>query len=236
MNETGPAQVEAIAMHGWASDARCWQPWIGATEKLGWHWQCGERGYGEFEPFHPAWPANLPPNACRIVIGHSLGPHLVAPEVLRLADAVVLIASFGTFVPPDRAGRRMRAALEGMADKLGSQTEAKEMLRKFLANVAAPQSSDLLPQGPVDGTLQLDRLRADLEVLRQCEGLPRGFPLGARVLIVEAGNDRIVDPGAQSMLREVLPEADVIRLEREGHSLLGTGIVARVCDWAESLG
>jgi pimeloyl-[acyl-carrier protein] methyl ester esterase len=37
-----------VAMHGWASDARCWKSWIEVAAELGWHWQCGERGYGEF--------------------------------------------------------------------------------------------------------------------------------------------------------------------------------------------
>ena len=218
-------------MHGWAGDSRCWEPWIGATREPEWNWQCGERGYGELAPCAPVWPEDLPEETTRVVIGHSLGLHLVASEVLGRADAIVLLASFGTFVPPDRTGRRVRAALDGMAAKLTSKSEAKEMLRKFLSGAAAPQPSDLLPAGPAQGELNLDRLREDLDTLRACDGLPRGFPERARVLIVEAGHDRIVDPVAQAMLRAALPKADAIRFEDAGHALLQTDVIGTVKKW-----
>lgn len=227
--------LQVIAMHGWAGDSRCWKPWIAVTKDLGWRWQCGERSYGEATPFLPAWPRDFSDDALRVVIGHSLGPHLVAPDVLQQADAVILLASFGTFVPPDRAGRRVRAALDGMAANLTNQSDAKEMLQKFLTNVAAPQSVSLLPPGPTEGALNFGQLRDDLEVLRACDGLPRGFPENISVLIVEAGDDRIVDPMAQTMLREALPQARVMRLEGVGHGLLRKGVIGKVVDFVESI-
>jgi len=222
-------------MHGWAGDSRCWKPWIEATENLGWRWQCGERGYGEIKTHEPAWPEDLPADTLRVVIGHSLGPHLVRPEVLQAADAAVLLASFAAFVPPNRAGRRLRMALEGMAAKLDNETEAKEMLEKFLANAAYPARANLLPAGPEEGRLDRRRLRADLDLLRECQGLPRGLPVAARVLVVEAGDDRIVVPEARLMLRSALPDAEVALLDHTGHALLQTGVVARVIEWVESL-
>jgi pimeloyl-[acyl-carrier protein] methyl ester esterase len=235
LKETEHRGVQVIAMHGWAGDSRCWKPWIEATENLGWRWQCGERGYGEIKPHAPAWPEDLPAHALRVVIGHSLGPHLVRPEVLQAADAVVLLASFAAFVPPDRAGRRLRMALEGMAAKLDNETEAKEMLEKFLANAAYPARANLLPAGPEEGRLDRRRLRADLDLLRECQGLPRGLPVAARVLVVEAGDDRIVVPEARLMLRSALPDAEVALLDHTGHALLQTGVIARVIEWVESL-
>jgi pimeloyl-[acyl-carrier protein] methyl ester esterase len=226
--------VSVIAMHGWAGDARCWRPWIEATAESGWHWYCGERGYGELTPFDPVWPGNQRPDTHRVVIAHSLGVHLLAPDVLRQAQSVVLLASFGTFVPPGRAGRRARAALEGMADKLGSEEEAKAMLQNFFINVATPQSPSLLPAGPMEGKLRLDKLRTDLEILTGCDSLPTGFPHKANVLVVEADEDRIVDPMARSMLREALPQADIIRLEGAGHALLGALLVPKVVAWVQS--
>jgi pimeloyl-[acyl-carrier protein] methyl ester esterase len=229
-------QAEIIAMHGWAGDSRCWKPWIKATDHLGWHWQCGERGYGEISPRAPAWPEGcFAPEALRVVIAHSLGPHLIPQEVWQSANAAILLASFGTFVPPARAGRRVRMALDGMAAKLGNETDAKELLSKFLINVAHPEPPGLLPAGPEEGFLTLDRLRDDLEILRNCQGLPHGFPSEARVLIVEAGADRIVDAEAQAMLRAALPNAEVVQLPDAGHALLQTGIVSQVADWVQSL-
>jgi len=238
MTNDSNAPLQVVAMHGWAGDARCWEAWRTVTEPLGWHWQTGERGYGELPPRTPAWPEGSA-EARRIVIGHSLGPHLVPPGILQEADAVVLLASFAAFVPPGRSGRRTRAALAGMAASLDDEARARAMLQSFMTNVAAPQSPELLPPGPVDGLLDASnrtRLREDLDLLGHCAGLPEGFPPAARVLIVEAEEDRIVEPEARALLRAALPQADVVMLPGVGHALLGGDVIARVVKWVESFG
>jgi pimeloyl-[acyl-carrier protein] methyl ester esterase len=125
-------------------------------------------------------------------------------------------------------------ALDGMAAKLDSQPEAKDMLRKFLTNAAAPLTVDPLPAGPEYSTLDLRRLREDLTVLRACEGSPRGFPGDARVLIVEAEDDRIVEPEARRLLRDSLPGADLIAFPGVGHALLAGDVIGRVVEWIEA--
>ena len=228
--------LQAIAMHGWGRDARTWEPWQRATASLGWRWQTGERGYGRFSPRVPEWPEHTS-GTRRLVIGRSLGPHMVPADVFRKADTVVLLVSFAAFVPPGREGRRTRAALAGMAACLEDETRARAMLEVFTARVAEPQSPDLLPPGPLDGSLSEDnrlRLREDLDLLARCDGLPSGFPRGARVLIVEAEEDRIVEPEARALLREALPEADVIALPGVGHALLSDDVIDRVVEWVEA--
>ena len=224
-------------MHGWAGDARCWEPWRAATKDLNWRWQCGERGYGELPPSLPSWPAEKDGPTTRMVVGHSLGPHLVPADVLDRADIIVLLASFAAFVPTGRDGRRGRAALAGMAASLADKQQARTMLRNFMDRVATPQPTDLLPPGPLDGPLNESnraRLREDLDLLGRCNGLPAGFPRSARVLIVEAEDDRIVEPEARRMLREVLPDADVITLPDVGHALLAGNVIPRVVEWVEN--
>lgn len=111
------------------------------------------------------------------------------------------------------------------------------MLTNFMMKVAEPQSSDRLPPGPLDGALDetnLARLRADLYLLSRCDGLPDGFPSGARVLIIEAEEDRIVEPAARTLLREALPEAEVIALPGVGHALLAGDVIGRVVAWVEA--
>jgi pimeloyl-[acyl-carrier protein] methyl ester esterase len=228
--------LQVIAMHGWGRDARSWEPWQRATASLGWRWQTGERGYGRFSPHVPEWSEHAS-GTRRLVIGRSLGPHMVPADVFRKADTVVLLVSFATFVPPGREGRRTRAALAGMAACLEDETRARAMLEVFTARVAEPQSPDLLPPGPLDGSLSEDnrlRLREDLDLLARCDGLPSGFPRGARVLIVEAEEDRIVEPEARALLREALPEADVITLPGVGHALLSGDVIHRVVEWVEA--
>lgn len=228
--------VEVIAMHGWGRDARTWGSWRKATEALGWSWQTGERGYGSTPPRMPVWPESVA-GGRRLVIGRSLGPHMVPADVLERAEIVVLLASFATFVPPGRDGWRTRTALAGMAASLENEVSARAMLQAFTARVAEPQSSALLPPGPLDGALDETnraRLREDLELLRRTDGLPNGFPQNAHVLIVEADEDRIVEPEARKMLREALPQAEVVALPGVGHALLAGDVIERVVEWVEA--
>ncbi|MFN9621510.1 MAG: alpha/beta hydrolase [Cyanobacteriota bacterium] len=224
---------QVIAMHGWAGDSRQWQPLAAAFEERGWHWRSGERGYGARAPQAPGWQGE----GRKVVIAHSLGPHLLPAEVWTAADAVVLLASFGRFVPPGAAGRRLRTALVGMAAALGDRDAARAMLRHFLSEAVAPDPIEAMVPGPEAGPLespQRERLRADLELLERTEGLPEAFPGGVPVLIVEAGEDRIVAPEARALLREALPEATHLLLPGAGHALLTAPLLEPLLAWLAS--
>jgi pimeloyl-[acyl-carrier protein] methyl ester esterase len=242
MAPSAPASLQVIAMHGWAGDGANWTPWREVSTPLGWRWACGERGYGPRPPLSPAWEGA----GRRVVIGHSMGPHLLDAAVLAGADAVVLLAGFGRFVPPGMEGRRVRTALAAMAAQLAegpSEAEtalrAQTLLRRFLIEAASPDPAELLPPGPADqpvGAAGRERLRQDLALLERCDGLPAGFPSGARVLIVEAEADRIVAPQARALLRQALPQAEVVSLAGAGHCLLRSPVMAPVLEWLQGLG
>ena len=231
-----PPALKVIAMHGWAGDGSQWAPWIAATSPLGWHWTCGERGYGDRAPLSPEWSpqgrgASGPP---RLLIVHSMGLHLLPPPVLAAADAVVLLASFARFLPPPPAERRLKAALAGMAAQLGDPDAARVMLRAFLEKAAAPDPPELMAPGPADGPLQAtnrDRLGRDLELLGRTSGLPEGFPHDAAVLIIEAEHDAIVTPESRMQLREQLPRAEVQVMATAGHALLRAPLIETVQTW-----
>lgn len=234
---TTPA-LQVIAMHGWSGEARHWEPWRNAFAALGWSWQSGERGYGGATPHQPQWQGQ----GMKVVIAHSLGPHLLQAEVLAAAEAVVLLASFGRFVPEGPTGRRLRQALVLMEAQLGDPTEAQAMLRRFLIEAAAPDPAELLPPGPADQPLEaaaLERLRRDLELLDRTQGLPAGFPRGIPVLVVEAGQDRIVVPEARQQLRGDLERiTDLLRwhtVAEAGHCLLRGPVLEPVQSWLQSL-
>ena len=127
--------MQLIAMHGWAGDAQGWEPFQSAWSARGWTWQCGERGYGGQAPRPVAWQSG---QGLKLVIAHSLGPHLLPASVLAQADAVLLLASFGRFVPEGPGGRRLRSAVAAMASQLAGP-EANTMLQTFMERAAAPQ-------------------------------------------------------------------------------------------------
>ena len=240
--------MQLIAMHGWAGDSRSWAPLQQACQARGWDLQCGERGYGTLPTLVPNWrPATPPkPNAAKpnpaqgmkVVVAHSFGPHLLPAAVLEQADAVVLLASFGRFIPEGRAGRAVRAALAAMADQLQGDG-ATAMLKAFLTKAAAPADPALLPAGPAHGELSPQgraRLSTDLGALGRTSGLPEGFPPRARVLLVEAGDDQIVAAASTQALAANLPQADRVVLQGAGHCLLGTAALAMVLAWLENAG
>ena len=134
------------------------------------------------------------------------GPNPGPTAVLGQADAGVLLASFGRFVPEGPSDRKLRAAMAAMAEQLAS-AQAGAMLQTFLERAAAPQAASLLPPGisaaPL-GESGRQRLAQDLALLAGTAGLPPGFPRHARVLNVEGGADQIVVPEARALLRDCL--------------------------------
>ena len=226
--------MQLIAMHGWAGDAQGWEPFHSAWRARGWSWQGGERGYGGQAPRPVAWRSG---QGLKLVIAHSLGPHLLPAAVLAQADAVVLLASFGRFVPEGPSGRRLRSALAAMASQLAGP-EASTMLQTFMERAAAPQPASLLPPGIANSSLAASGrqlLAEDLNLLAATAGLPPGFPLQARVLIVEGSEDQIVGPQSRQQLRNLLPAADTLVLAGVGHCLLSPALVPTVCGWIEGL-
>jgi pimeloyl-[acyl-carrier protein] methyl ester esterase len=226
-----PPPITLLAMHGWGGDHRAWSPWAQAAAGRGWPLNTGERGYGRQAPLPAAWRIQ----GRRALLVHSLGLHLVPPQVLAGAEAVVLLASFGRFVPERPQGRRGRQALAGMARRL-RQGSVDALLRDFLAEAAAPDPVELLPAGPREDGVPpagLERLLEDLDRLERCNGLPEGFPNEARVLVVEAGADRIVAPECRRQLVEALPAATHWPLEGAGHSLLRADLLGPVLDWLQ---
>jgi pimeloyl-[acyl-carrier protein] methyl ester esterase len=229
-------------MHGWAGDGGHWQAWQPAVTSRSWGLQLGERGYGRRPALLPPWPLH----GRKGLICHSLGVHLVPPEVLAASEAVVLLASFGRFVPPGAEGRRVRVALAAMAAQLAegpSEAETalrvQNLLRRFLIEAASPDPAELLPPGPADQPVAAagrERLRQDLALLERSDGLPAGFPSGARVLIVEAEADHIVGPQARALLRQALPQAEVMSLPGAGHCLLRSPVMVPVLEWLQGLG
>ena len=238
---------QVIAMHGWSGDSTAWTPWERHFSHRGWLWQSGERGYGNRRSCNPSWAEPTSSGTCpsmvkqrRVVIAHSLGPHLIEPSVLAQATDVVLLASFGRFVPQGPEGRALRAGLRGMQKAIGSPGE-DTMLRTFLKRAAQPAEVSGLPPGLEQHGLSergRDCLRHDLERLIGTAGLPPGLPTAARVLVVEGMDDSIVAPAASRehllALTSHLQDAPERWLLRDvGHALLVPDLLVRVQKWLD---
>jgi hypothetical protein len=249
--------IQLIAMHGWAGDGGHWQAWQPAATSRGWGLQLGERGYGQRPAVLPPWPSQ----GRKGLICHSLGVHLVPAEVLAASEAVVLVASFGRFVPPGAAGRPLRIALAGMAaelqesgDELTDSLRAQQLLQRFLRKVQGPGAGAGIeldveagieaglgpppggPPGPAAqpiGASGRDRLRCDLELLGRLTALPASFPRQVPVLLLEAADDPIVHPAARDRLRQELPQARVKLLAGLGHAMADPALIPLVCDWLQ---
>jgi 8-amino-7-oxononanoate synthase len=233
--------VQLIAMHGWAGDGGHWQAWQPAATSRGWGLQVGERGYGQRPADLPPWPSQ----GRKGLICHSLGVHLVPPDLLAASDAVVLLASFGRFVPPGAEGRSLRIALAAMAaelqetgDELTNSHRAQQLLRRFLSKANPPgvRAGVEGPPGPADhpiGVAGRDRLRRDLDLLGRLTALPASFPRQVPVLLLEAADDAIVHPAARDRLRQELPQAQVKLLAGLGHAMGDPALIPLVFDWLQ---
>ena len=176
----------------------------------------------------------------RVVIAHSLGPHLLPDAVLAQATDVVLLASFSRFVPEGPKGRALKTGLKSMRRCLGSDAEA-EMLTTFLRRAAAPSPPDGLPRGPIQEGLSIEgrqRLSDDLDRLIASAELPVGLQATTRVLVVEAAQDAIVVPAARQELRDALQTrlqhpAEHWCLSDSGHALLVPDLLIRIQRWLD---
>lgn len=225
---------QVIAAHGWAGDASVWSFWERCFTDKGWQWQSSDRGYGGQDAVEPSWSEQ---SRKRLLLCHSLGPHLLPARTLETADAIVLLGGFTSFVPAGPAGRRQAIALRGMEDRLGTAKEA-DMLQKFLERCASPLPASALPPPPLLSPLSdagRQRLQQDLKLLRDCNDLPVGWPKQARTLVIQGQEDAIVSRESQELLLERLQEqaTTLIQLPGHGHALITPAVLKQVLTWLE---
>jgi pimeloyl-[acyl-carrier protein] methyl ester esterase len=178
----------------------------------------------------------------RVVIAHSLGPHLLPDAVFANATDVVLLASFSRFVPQGPKGRALNTGLKSMRHCLGSDTEAA-MLTTFLMRAAAPAPPDGLPRGPIHEGLSRQgrqRLTDDLDRLIASAELPPGLQATSKVLVVEAEQDAIVVPAARQELRNAVETrlqhpAEHWFIRGSGHALLVPDLLMRIQRWLDQI-
>lgn len=213
------AVVDVVAQHGWGFGAWCWDRWrdvLPANFAL----HCPDRGY-----FGPAVAVAVRP---RIVLAHSLGLHLLPPQLCAAAELIVVISGFRSFHSPcDRKARRSRRTVEQMLARL--EREPAALLADFYARCGAPSDSDSTELAEVrcPGTVDADSLRRDLQLLQESVLELAAIPAAAQVLILHGSRDRVVSVERAEELRELLPNSALAIVAEAGHALPLTH--ARAC-------
>ena len=205
------AVVDVVAQHGWGFGAWCWDRWR-AVLPADFVLHCPDRGY-----FGPAVAVAARP---RIVLAHSLGLHLLSPQLWVTAELIVVISGFRSFHSPcDRQARRSRRTVEQMLARL--EREPAALLADFYARCGAP--SDNRWSGAIDA----DSLRRDLQLLQESVLELAAIPAAAQVLILHGNRDRVVPVERAEELRELLPNSALAIVAEAGHALPLTH--ARAC-------
>ena len=212
------AVVDVVAQHGWGFGAWCWDPWrdvLPANFAL----HCPDRGY-----FGPAVAVEVQP---RIVVAHSLGLHLLSPQLWATAELVVVMSGFRSFHSScERQARRSRRMVEQMLARL--EREPAALLADFYARCGAPSDSRC------PGTVDADGLRRDLQLLQESVLELAAIPAAAQVLILHGSRDCVVPVERAEELRGLLPNSALAIVAEAGHALPLTH--ARACweqvEWA----
>lgn len=205
--------AEMLLQHGWAWDASCFSGWRAVVPDL-FCLSAVDRGY--------FGPPSTPPVQPQIVVAHSLGLHLLAPQWLGSAQLLVVLGGFQAFHPEERiASRRSRWAVQQMRQRL--QREPALLLRDFYAQCFYPEESRLAVPAAMDLELlgrDLERLDTQVLDLGALQGVPR-------ILLLHGRQDGIVPPERGAHLHAQLPDSSLCLLEHAGHALPLTR--ARAC-------
>ena len=197
------AVVDVVAQHGWGFGAWCWDRWrdvLPANFAL----HCPDRGY-----FGPAVAVAVRP---RIVLAHSLGLHLLPPQLCVAAELIVVISGFRSFHSAcARQARRSRRTVEQMLARL--EREPVALLADFYARCGSP------PDSRCPGTVDADSLRRDLQLLQENVLELSAIPAAAQVLILHGSRDRVVPVERAEELRELLPNSALAIVAEAGHAL-----------------
>ena len=211
------AVVDVVAQHGWGFGAWCWDRWRDVLP-TNFALHCPDRGY-----FGSAVAVEVQP---RIVLAHSLGLHLLSPQ-LWAAELIVVLSGFRSFHSPCvRQARRSRRTVEQMLVRL--EREPAALLADFYVRCGSP-SEGHWPE-PID----VDGLRRDLQLLQENVLELAAIPAAAQVLILHGSRDRVVPVERAEELRELLPNSALAIVAEAGHALPLTH--ARACwervEWA----
>ena len=197
------AGVDVVAQHGWGFGAWCWDRWRDALP-AGFVLRCPDRGYFGPAVVVAAWP--------RIVLAHSLGLHLLSPQLCAAAELIVVISGFHSFHSScARQARCSRRTVGQMLARL--EREPAALLTDFYARCDAP------PDSRWPGAIDVGSLCRDLQLLQESVLELTVIPAAAQVLILHGSRDRVVPVERAEELNELLSNSELAIVAEAGHAL-----------------
>ncbi len=236
---------QVIAMHGWYSDSTFWKNWQQDFQLHGWIWQNIERGYGYIEVSEPSWKQvnNSSNKIKRVLFCHSLGIHLVSPEILYETTHLILLNSFSRFIPKGIENRAIKIALDGMQRNLGTENENKMLLKFALKAKKNLNSQIILGKERFQSGVSHEgrqRLKADLELLINTRKLPSSLNKHSTVLVINAADDAIICSSSRISLIEDLQKYLYKKpihweIKDQGHFMNNlTDLISEISAWLKS--
>lgn len=212
-------KIEIIFQHGWGFDSSAWEGWITHLQQspdVETTVQIADRGY--FGKENPVLGFAVP-DAAHIVVAHSLGIHLLPPQVVSQASLVVAIGAFLSFHSGDPLSqRRSKRTLRLMRERLDNEPMA--VLDDFFGNCYKPLATrQLLVHKRTPGRLAVRRLVEDLDTLNNAELDASLLSKAGQVLILHGTEDHVVPAAQAHELNMTVPASHLIMFEGAGHAL-----------------
>ncbi len=229
---------QIISQHGWCLDSTMWLDLKIKFLKNNWYWFDNERGYFNGKNQNPSWLKINSKNHIRLVISHSLGIHLIKPKVLSKATHAVLINSFYSFLPKNNRRRFILKTLKRMEKKI-TLKDIEVLVREFISKSFLPNSVDKNFQKFLNyetKNINLKLLLDDFKKLYIENKSEKIFSKDCKILLIESGNDEIVDENSFENLKEILNQSQnekpkVIKIDNQGHLIKGLAIDELIEEW-----
>lgn len=210
------ADLEMVLLHGWALDASFWNEWssLAAQFSASVRLTAAERGYFGSLQIDAEFPRST---GKKVLVTHSFGLHLAPAKLFEEADLLVIISGFAHFhAGSDKESRLSQVAIRKMLQKLGH--EPAQVLKDFYRNCALPEEYGVDEISP-PGKIQIELLRADLELLHRSTVKTDWLSRPREVLLLHGQQDKIAPPHHLEDLKSIRPDSRLSTIENASHAL-----------------
>ena len=228
---------QIITQHGWALDSSIWNNLKEKFIQKDWLWKDNDRGYFSQKKISQNWIKSKPLDV-KMAICHSLGTHLIAPNVLHEASHIVLINSFLNFIPKNHERKSTIRMLQRMEKKFKIY-EVKSMLNEFIYRSFLPNKIDnSFLNLYIEKLNYLNQilLFKDFKKLYIEEITSNIINKKTSILILKSKNDLILNESSFDDFIDLLNQKQInkpklIEIKDQGHLIKGIEIYELIKSW-----